>query len=88
MPVKQLGGLICSRPYNLVGTGERLRNTRNLVCHFRMGRLEMQLPFFRKPNRTTMDVLERLHCYIYALLPLSGSRPLFVYLMKLDKQNR
>ncbi|MDH3600687.1 MAG: hypothetical protein OEU26_13725 [Candidatus Tectomicrobia bacterium] len=29
----------------------------------------MQLPFSRKPNRTIMDVYERLHDYIYALLP-------------------
>jgi len=68
MPVKQFDGRIGSRPHNRVRAGERFSKTRKGFCHFWMGRLEMLLPFCSKPNRPIMDVVEKLHGYIYALL--------------------
>jgi hypothetical protein len=41
-----------------------------------MGRLEMLLPFCRKPNHPIMDVIEKLHGDIYVLLmPNAAAQP-------------
>jgi hypothetical protein len=39
-----------------------------------MGRLEMLLPFCSKPNRPIMQVVKKLHGYIYALLTPNATR--------------
>jgi hypothetical protein len=72
MPVKQFDGRIGPRPHNRVGMGECFCKTRKGFCHFWMSRLEMLLPFCSKPNRPIMDVDEKLHGYIYALLTPNG----------------
>jgi hypothetical protein len=67
MPVKQFDGRIGPRPHNLVGIGECFCHTRNGFCHFWMGRVEMLLPFCSQPNHSIMEVVEKLHGYIYVL---------------------
>ena len=56
MPVKQFDGLVMQRTHDPVGFGERFRKAGSGVGHFWMGGLDVCLPFFRKPNRTVVEV--------------------------------
>ena len=56
MLVKQFDGVVLYRPHYHVRFGERFRNPGNGVGHFRVGELDVRLPFFGKPNRTVVEV--------------------------------